>query len=119
MQSKAQIDQALRQKAETKEIPAWSRWPPAAMRSSIRRVRQTRPLQGRRHDRGQRVLDRVHDQGRHRGRRHAAGGTGQAVAGGTIGTVLPDLASPQVLEVLTPMATRNCGPAGTRSRCGI
>ena len=27
MQSKAQIDQILRQKSEARRFPAWSRWP--------------------------------------------------------------------------------------------
>ena len=51
MQSKAQIDQVLRQKSEAKEIPGV-----VAMAATAKEViyqgayRQTRPVQGRRHD---------------------------------------------------------------------
>ncbi len=44
------------------------------------RVRQTRPVQGRCHDRRQRVLDRLDDQGHHGRGRHATGRARQALA---------------------------------------
>jgi methyl acetate hydrolase len=36
-----------------------------------------------------------------------------------IGKVLPDLASPQVLEGSTPRASRSCARPRSRSHCGI
>ncbi len=79
--AKLEIDQVLRQKSDAREIPGVVAMAANQQRGDLSgRVRQTRPVQGRRHDARQRVLDRLDDQGDHRGRRHATGRARQALA---------------------------------------
>ena len=82
MQSKAQIDQILRQKCEAKEIPGVVAMAATGSEVIYQGAFGKRDLgKDDADDRRQRVLDRLHDQGDHVRRRHAARRARQAFAG--------------------------------------
>ena len=81
MQSKAQIDQILRQKCEAKEIPGVVAMAATGNEVIYQGAFGKRDLsKDDRHDRRQRVLDRLDDQGDHDRGGHAARRAGQALA---------------------------------------
>ena len=84
------------------------------------RVRQTRPVQGRRHDGRQRVLDRLDDEGDHR-LPPACNWSSRASSRSTSRSARCCRISPhpRCSKASTPTASQNFGLRRSRSRCAI
>jgi methyl acetate hydrolase len=120
MQSKAQIDQMLRQKSDAKEIPGVVAVAADSNEVIFQGAYGKRDLAK---DDAMTVDSVFWIASMTKAITTAAGmqlvEQGKLSLDAPIGKVLPDLANPQVLEVSIRTASRNCGPRKTRSRYAI
>ena len=115
MQSKAQIDQILRQKCEAKEIPGVVAMAATGKEIIYQGAFGKRDLAKRRcHDRRQRVLDRLDDQGDDE-RAAQCSWSSRASCRSTSRSASCCPISPRrrCSKALTPMASQSCAPAKT------